>query len=108
MSDEMRVYKSSGNVFKDMGYPNPERELLRAQLELEIFRLLKQKEWSDKEAAKLLGIQEKDVATFKDGDPSDYEIGALFDFINRLDHHVDVYISPSRAGNAHLKLHAAD
>ncbi|MBI1924379.1 XRE family transcriptional regulator [Candidatus Poribacteria bacterium] len=108
MSDEMRVYKSSGNVFKDMGYPNPDRELLRAQLELEIFRILKRNHWNEIEAASRLGITEKDVATFLNGDPSDYEIGALFDFINRLDHHVDVYISPSRAGNAHQQLHAAD
>ncbi len=108
MSDKMRVYKSSGNVFKDMGYPNPERELLRAQLELEIFRLLKRNHWNEKEVASRLGITEKDVVHFLNGDPSDYEIGELFDLINRLDHHVDIYISPSLAGNAHQQLHAAD
>jgi predicted XRE-type DNA-binding protein len=89
MSDEISSYKSSGNVFKDMGYPNPEREFLRAQLELEIFRILKRKNWNDKEAASILGIKGKDVINFKNGDPSDYEIGALFDLINRLDLHVD-------------------
>jgi len=108
MNDEIRVYKSSGNVFKDMGYPNPERELLRAQLELEIFRILKRKNWSEEEAASILGIEEKDMAHFLNGEPSDYAIGALFDLINRLDHHMDVYISPSEAGNAHQQLYAAD
>jgi predicted XRE-type DNA-binding protein len=107
MSDEISVYKSSGNVFKDMGYPHPEREFLKVQLELEIFRILKRRQLSDTEAAEMLGISESDVVNFKNGEPSDYEIGVLFDLINQLDHHVDVYISPSEVGSAHQQLHAA-
>jgi predicted XRE-type DNA-binding protein len=96
MSDEILADQSSGNVFKDMDYPNPERELLRAQLELEIFRILKRKPRSKEEAAVILGIQEKDVVHFLNGDPSDYEIGELFDLINRLDHHVEFTSAPRR------------
>ena len=34
---------SSGNVFADLGLANPERELLKARLTLEIYRILKER-----------------------------------------------------------------
>jgi len=33
---------SSGNVFKDMGFPDPEKELVKAQNSLKLFRSLKE------------------------------------------------------------------
>src|ERR1039457_3021128 len=39
--NQIRVKESSGNVFADLGFPNPEREQLKARLTLEIYRLIK-------------------------------------------------------------------
>jgi hypothetical protein len=36
-----RVTEGSGNVFADLGLPNPEQELLIAQLTLQIYTILK-------------------------------------------------------------------
>ncbi len=36
-----RVSEGSGNVFADLGLPNPEQELLKAQLTLQICTILK-------------------------------------------------------------------
>ena len=33
--------KSSGNVFADIGFANPEREQLKAHLTLQIYRIIK-------------------------------------------------------------------
>ena len=33
--------KSSGNIFADLGLPNPEQELLKAQLTLQIYKIIK-------------------------------------------------------------------
>ena len=33
--------KSSGNVFADLGLPNPEQELLKARLTLQIYKIIK-------------------------------------------------------------------
>jgi predicted XRE-type DNA-binding protein len=35
------VRRGSGNVFADLGLPNPEQELLKAQLTLQIYRIVK-------------------------------------------------------------------
>src|ERR1035437_6913547 len=37
----IRVKEGSGNVFADLGFPNPEREQLKARLTLQIYRLIK-------------------------------------------------------------------
>ena len=36
-----RVTGGSGNIFADLGLPNPEQELLKAQLTLQIYTILK-------------------------------------------------------------------
>ncbi len=37
---KIEVEESSGHVFADLGLPNPEQELLKAGLTLEIYRIL--------------------------------------------------------------------
>ena len=37
----MTFEKSSGNVFADIGFANPEREQLKAHLTLQIYRIIK-------------------------------------------------------------------
>jgi hypothetical protein len=37
---KIEVEESTGNVFADLGLPNPEQELLKAGLTLEIYRIL--------------------------------------------------------------------
>ena len=39
--NKIRVKEGSGNVFADLGFPNPEREQLKARLTLQIYRLIK-------------------------------------------------------------------
>ena len=39
----MRTHeKSSGNVFADLGLPNSEQELLKAQITIQIYKLIKE------------------------------------------------------------------
>lgn len=46
--------KSSGNVFADLGFPNPEQELVKAELTIQIYKRLKNRDLTQAEAAKLL------------------------------------------------------
>jgi predicted XRE-type DNA-binding protein len=52
----MRVMESSGNVFADLGVPHPERELIKAELALQIYRIIRERGLSQKQVAKILGI----------------------------------------------------
>ena len=56
-----RATLGSGNVFADLGLPNPEQELLKAQLTLQIYTILKGNGMTQVEIAKILGVREPQV-----------------------------------------------
>src|SRR5215207_8386419 len=62
MTDEIAVTRGSGNVFADLGFANPEEELLKAQLVREIRDLLKRRRLTQAKAAELLGLKQPDVS----------------------------------------------
>ena len=37
----IRAQEGSGNIFADLGLPNPEQELLKARLTLQIYKIVK-------------------------------------------------------------------
>ena len=40
---KIEAEQGNGNVFADLGLPNPEQELLKAQLTLEIYAIIKKR-----------------------------------------------------------------
>ena len=51
--DDMELVRGSGNVFADLGLPNPELEQLRASLAAEIGKSLTAEGWGVREAARI-------------------------------------------------------
>ena len=70
MSENVRFERSSGNVFKDIGFPEAEaeRELLKADLAVEIYRILAERKLTQAKAGELLGVDQADVSRLKNGD----------------------------------------
>ena len=66
-SSRIRVEESSGNLFRDLGFPNPEREQLRADLTLQIYRLVKQRGLTQRDAGDVLGIKQPHVSALMRG-----------------------------------------
>ena len=54
--------KSSGNVFADIGFANPEREQLKAHLTLQIYRIIKSRGLTQVEAGAILGVKQPHVS----------------------------------------------
>ena len=61
MSNSKKVTASSGNVFADLGFANPDEELLKAKLVREIRGILKRRKLTQTRAAVLLGLKQPDV-----------------------------------------------
>ncbi len=51
----------SGNVFGDLGLPNPEQELLKARLTLQIYKIVKGRGLTQAQAGEILGIRQPHV-----------------------------------------------
>ena len=53
---EIPVTPSSGNIFADLGLPDPEEELLKADLVREIIRTMQHRGFSQARTAEILGV----------------------------------------------------
>jgi predicted XRE-type DNA-binding protein len=61
VSNDKRVTASSGNVFVDLGFANPEEELLKAKLVRELRGIIKRRKLTQTKAAAMLGLKQPDV-----------------------------------------------
>ena len=108
--NEAKIEIGSGNVFEDLGFENPEREQLKSALSFEIFTIIEQRKWNTAQTAIVLGISESQAEKLiSEADFSSFdEVDRLFEFLNRLDVSIDIYLKPSPSGLAYQQLHAAD
>ncbi len=90
MCDDMKFEKSSGNVFKDIGFSDEEAEALsfRTKLSFEVFTLLKQSRLKSVKAANLLAVDPTDISKLKNGDDDHFSLACLSEFRDRLRHYV--------------------
>ena len=92
----IRVEQGSGNVFRDLGFPNPEREQLKADLTLQIYRLIKQRGLTQAEAWEILGIRQPHVSALTRGRSGAFSVERLMQFLTALGQDVQVTVRPTR------------
>jgi predicted XRE-type DNA-binding protein len=88
------ITRSSGNVFADLELSNPEELQLKARLTHLITRIIKQRGWTQQQAAKALGIKQPDVSELSRGQKLDhYSVERLMYFLSRLEQKVTITVS---------------
>lgn len=83
-------------MFADLGLPHPERELLKAKLTLQIFRLIKQRGLTQTEAGKILGIKQPHVSALMRNRAGAFSVERLVDFLTALGQDVEITVRPTR------------
>ena len=101
MSSDKKVTASSGNVFADLGFANPEEELLKAKLVREIRGIIKRRKLTQVQAAAVLGLKQPDVSALVTGRVGKFSIDRLVRCLDRLDYKVDLVVrhKPRRASS---------
>ena len=93
------IEESSGNVFADLGFPNSEQELVKAKLTGDIYRLLKERELTQTDAAKLLGTTQAQVSALMRCRPVSVSVGRLMEFLTVLGQDIELTVRPSGKEN---------
>jgi predicted XRE-type DNA-binding protein len=88
-----KVESSSGNVFADLGLPDAEELLVKAQLAISIAELIERKGLTQRETARRTGIDQPKVSHLLRGRLSGFSADRLFAILNRRGHSVEVCIS---------------
>src|ERR1700690_3768399 len=92
----MRAEKSSGNVFADLGLPRSEQALLKENLTLQIYRLIKKRDLTQAEAGKILGIKQPHVSLLMRNRSGSFSVERLMDFLTALGHDVEIRVKRTR------------
>ena len=83
---KLKMTKSSGNVFRDVGFPREEAEhlLVRADLMIQVQKLIASRRLRQKAAAKILGVTQPRVSDLLRGRIDLFSTDALIDLLARL------------------------
>src|SRR3990167_6385047 len=94
----LKMTRSSGNVFKDLGFAEEEAKHLRvrADLLIQIQMALKARGLKQAEAAKLLGVTQPRVSDLVRGRIDLFSIDTLIDMLARLGIRAKLVLQPSR------------
>jgi predicted XRE-type DNA-binding protein len=101
---KIRVNEGSGNVFADLGFPNPEREQLKARLTLEIYRIIKDRGLTQAMAGGILGIKQPHVSSLMRGQSGNFSVERLMDFLTALGRDVEITVRPTRKEHGDVSL----
>src|ERR687883_1069392 len=85
--------QGSGNVFADLGLPDADERMLKAQLAVQIRRFIEAKGWTQVEAAEAVGLDQPKVSHLLRGRLAGFSVDRLLNILNRLGHSVEVRIS---------------
>lgn len=98
---------SSGNVFEDMDLANPDERLAKAKIAVIINKLIEEKGLTQKEAAKILGINQPKVSALKNGRLKGFSIERLFSYLDALDQHIEITITDKSKIKTEQGIHVA-
>lgn len=99
--ESVEIERSSGNVFADLGLPDADAHMLKAELVARIDKIIRERRLKQVEAAKLLGLSQPDVSRLLRGNFREYSLERLLRLLARLGHDVDIVIrefSPEQTG----------
>ena len=97
----------SGNVFQDIGVPNPEQHLVKAQLVFRIAGIIKERRLKQIEVADLLGIRQPDVSKMLRGEFRQFSVERLLRFLVALNQDVEIVVKPHRDRSNAPALHVS-
>jgi len=83
-ADKDETDHDSGNVFADLGLPDPEAHLLKAQLVTRIDDIVRRRGLKQVEAAKLLGLSQSDMSRLLRGNFRAYSMERLLRLLTAL------------------------
>jgi len=84
--------RGSVNVYRDLGFPDSEAMLVKAQLTLKISKILSERRYTQTKAAKLLGIPQPKLSKILRGQFSGVSERKLMDCLVRLGRDVEIVV----------------
>ncbi len=93
MTDDIEIQRGSGNVFRDLGAPDPELHRLKALLAADIIKTLDARGLTVRKAHDLTGIAAADYSRIRQARLDRFTVDRLMTILRRLGREVAVSVS---------------
>ena len=93
---DARVTKSCGNIFADIGLPNPEEMLMKAEIVSKIKQEIKNRQLTQKQAADIMAISQPRLSLIFRGQYTNISESKLLHCLNALGYDVQIKIGKSK------------
>ena len=102
------VERGSSNVFRDLGFRDPDTHLLKARLVSRLADLIAARGLTQAQAARVLGVGQPDVSRLLRGHFRDDAVVRLLGFLTAFDQDVTIEVRPKPAERARARLTVAE
>ncbi len=102
---EIEYEVSSGNVYADFGYSNPEEADAKADLAMLISSIIKQRKMTQKEAARLIGVDQPKISKIMRGLLSEFTIERLINYLLSLGFDIEIKPIPHKVKTSAPAIH---
>jgi predicted XRE-type DNA-binding protein len=106
MARAIDIEESSGNVFADLGLPNPEERLAKADLAIRIAGVIRARRLTQASAARILKIDQPKISRLLRGQLSGFSTERLMQFLTRLGRDIEIVIkrTPRSRRQGHVRV----
>ena len=86
------IEEGSGNVFADLGLPNPEERFAKAELARKITEIIAERQLTQVDAAELLGVYQPKISALMRGRLGGFSFERLMRFLTILGRDVEIVV----------------
>lgn len=106
MNKKNRVEEGSGNVFADIGLPNPEERLAKAELAIRIAETIRARRLTQTRAAHILKVDQPKISRLLRGQLSGFSTERLMHFLTLLGRDIEITVkrAPRSGRQGHLRI----
>ncbi|MBU1190724.1 MAG: helix-turn-helix domain-containing protein [Gammaproteobacteria bacterium] len=90
------IETGSGNVYADLGSADADEMLVKAQLATKIGEIIKSRNWSQQQAAEVLGMTQPKLSKMLRGQFRGISESKMLDCLTRLGRDVQIVVGPAR------------
>jgi predicted XRE-type DNA-binding protein len=98
---------SSGNVFADLGLPNPEEALAKAELAHKIAEVMHARRLTQVQTAELLGVDQPKISALVRGQLAGFSLERLMRFLLLLGQDIKITVQACPRSRSQARVHVA-
>jgi predicted XRE-type DNA-binding protein len=102
---DIPVMPSSGNVFADLGFAEPEEELTKAQLASHIRQVIRRRRLTQVAAAALMGVDQPKVSALLNGRLANFSSERLMRLLTALGQDVEIVVKAKPRNRDRGRIH---